>query len=181
MFKHLKFMLTYPKIGPDMYLTHWLLYYKPFRKWFQKRKMSKIGVNSEIRPFCYIDGTNNVEIGDNVIIPNGVILATDPSNPAGKIIIEDDVLFAPNCAVYCTSHNFSDITRPVKLQGDIVATTIIRKGAWIGINSVIMPGVIIGRNSVIGANSVVTQSIPDYCVAVGSPAKVIKTLKRENE
>jgi acetyltransferase-like isoleucine patch superfamily enzyme len=173
-------MLTYPKIGPDMYLTHWLLYYKPLRKWFQKKKMSRIGKNSEIRPFCFIDGTNNVEIGDNVIIPNGTILATDPFNTDGKIIIEDNVLLAPNCAIYCTTHRFDDITRPIKEQGDIAKTTIIKQGAWLGINSVVMPGVTVGRNAVVGANSVVTKNVPDYCVVVGSPARIIKNLKEEN-
>lgn len=51
---------------------------------------------------------------------------------------------------------------------------IIDSGSWIGANSIILPGVRIGKNSVIGANSIVSSDIPDYCVAVGIPAKVIK-------
>ena len=51
---------------------------------------------------------------------------------------------------------------------------LIKKGCWIGQNVVIFPGVMIGVLSIIGTNSVVTKSIPDRCIAIGSPAKVIK-------
>ena len=47
-------------------------------------------------------------------------------------------------------------------------------GAWIGNNVVILPGVRIGRKAVVGAGSVVSRSIPDYCIAVGNPARVVK-------
>lgn len=52
----------------------------------------------------------------------------------------------------------------------------IRDGSYIGINVVIVGNVKIGKHCVIGANSVVTKDVPDYCVAVGSPAKVIKKM-----
>ena len=57
----------------------------------------------------------------------------------------------------------------------ISAPVFIQNGAHIGIGTIIMPGVTIGKGSVVGAGSVVTKSIPDFCVAIGSPAKVIKT------
>lgn len=174
--KHLKYIATFPKIGPDMYLTHWLLFFKPFRLWFQKKMLKKIGINSEIRPYSIIDGTRNVQIGNNVIIPEGVRLVTDASDSSAEIIIEDDVLFAPNVAVYCTTHTFTNINLPIKNQPLQNKTTIIKTGAWIGINTVIMPGVTIGKNTVIGANSIVKSDIPDYVVAVGSPARVIKKI-----
>lgn len=180
MFSHLKFILFYPKIGPDMYLTHWLLFYKPFRLFFQKRKIGKIGNNSEIRPYCTIIGTEQIEIGNNVIIPGETFLVADPDDKSARIIIEDDVLFGPRVAVYCSTHKFSDPTIPIKNQGASGKTTIIKSGAWLGVNSVILPGVTIGKNAVIGANSVVNKNIPDYAVAVGAPARVIKYIK-ENE
>lgn len=55
-------------------------------------------------------------------------------------------------------------------------TVRIGKGSYIGINVVIVGNVRIGKHSVIGANSVVTKDVPEYCVAVGSPAKVIKRI-----
>lgn len=174
MFKHLKFILLYPKIGPDMYLTHWLLFFKPFRIFFQKRKIGEIGENSEIRPYCSIVGTRQIIIGKNVIIPGDTYLVANPCDNTAKIIIEDNVLFGPRVAVYCSTHNFSDPTIPIKNQGYSNKTTRIKSGAWIGINSVILPGVTIGKNAVIGANSIVNKDIPDHAVAVGAPARVIR-------
>jgi acetyltransferase-like isoleucine patch superfamily enzyme len=179
MFSHLKFILFYPKIGPDMYLTHWLLFFKPFRMWFQKRKVKNIGVNSEIRPYATILGTDNVIIGDRVIIPPYTLLSTLPGDPSSIIKIEDDVLLGPNISIYSSSHKFDDITKPIKDQGYTVNAVTLKTGCWIGVNVVILPGVTIGRNAVIGANSVVTSSIPDYAVAVGAPAKVVKYLNEK--
>jgi len=159
-----------------MYFTHWLLFFKPFRVWFQKQKLGAIGEGSEIRPYAIIDGTKNVFIGKNVIIPEGVRLVTDASDPEAKIIIEDSVLFAPNVAVYSTTHTYSNIEIPVKEQALLNKTTLIKANSWIGVNCVIMAGVTIGKNVVIGANSFVNKDIPDFSVAVGNPAKVIKTL-----
>lgn len=166
--------MFYPKIGPDMYLTHWLLYFKPFRIWFQKRKIKRIGAGAEIRPFATVLGTDNVVIGKNVIVPPYTLLSTLPGDRNSTITIEDDVLFGPNVSVYSSTHKFADPTIPIKDQGYIIAPVLLKKGCWIGVNSVILPGVTIGRNVVIGANSVVNKDIPDFAVAVGSPARVIK-------
>lgn len=176
--KHLKYVATFPKIGPDMYFTHWLLFFKPFRIWFQKKKLGAIGTNSEVRPYSIIDGTKNVFIGKNVIIADGVRLIADACDLSAKIIIEDSVLFAPNVAVYCTTHTFNDITKAVKDQPLVNKTTTIKSGAWIGINSIIMPGVTIGKNSVVGANSLVNKDVPDHTVVAGCPARKIKTIEQ---
>ncbi|RYY14386.1 MAG: acyltransferase, partial [Chitinophagaceae bacterium] len=53
---------------------------------------------------------------------------------------------------------------------------VLKKGCWIGANAIILPGVTIGENSVVGAGSIVTKSIPDRVVAVGSPARVVKKI-----
>jgi acetyltransferase-like isoleucine patch superfamily enzyme len=176
MLKHLKFILFYPKIGPDMYLTHWLLFIKPLRIWFQKRKIGNIGENSEIRPYSTIIGTRNLWIGKNVIIPGGTVLSSYPGNDQSMIYIEDNVLLGPNVAVYSSTHKFDDISIPIKDQGYTVAETRLKQGCWIGINSVILPGVTIGKNSVVGANSLVKMDVPDYTVVAGSPAKIIRRL-----
>lgn len=179
MFKHLKFILLYPKIGADMYLTHWLLFFKPLRIWFQKRKIKQIGENSEIRPYCTIVGTKNIYIGKNVIIPQGAILSSYPGNELSNIYIEDDVLLGPNVAIYSSTHNFNNISIPIKNQGYRVASTRLKQGCWIGINAVILPGVTIGKNSVVGANAVVNKDVPDNTVVAGIPAKIIKKLNEQ--
>ncbi len=177
MLKHLKFILFYPKIGPDMYLTHWLLFFKPFRIWFQKRKIKTIGIDSELRPYVTILGTDNIIIGNRVIVPPYTLLSTLPNDTSSTITIEDDVLFGPNVSVYSSSHKFDNPSLPVKDQGYIVKPVLLKKGCWIGINVVILPGVTIGRNAVIGANSVVNSDIPDFAVAAGSPARIIKFIQ----
>ena len=62
-----------------------------------------------------------------------------------------------------------------------IGKVVIKDGAHIGIGAIIMPGVTIGEGAVIGAHSVVTHDIPPYCVAVGSPAKVIRTFTENKD
>lgn len=162
-----------------MYLTHWLLFFKPFRLWFQKRKIGGIGENSEIRPYATIIGTHNIFIGKNVIIPGGTTLCSDPDNTESTINIEDSVLFGPNVAIYSSTHKFNRIDIPIKDQGYTAASTRLKEGCWIGINSVIMPGVTIGKNSVVGANSFVNKDVPDYSIVAGSPARIIKEINEK--
>lgn len=97
----------------------------------------------------------------------------------GSIVI-GPVTFKKNsgCAQHCfiggTSHKYMDITTNFKTQGFDISEIIVDEDAWIGSNCVILPNVHIGRHSVLGAGSIATKDIPDYSVAVGNPAKVIK-------
>ena len=92
-----------------------------------------------------------------------------------RIVVEDDVMFASNVFVTDGSHGYSRMDLPYKYQGfEATAPVHIGRGSWIGQNVVIMPGVTVGEMCVIGANSVVTRSVPDRSIAVGSPAIVIK-------
>lgn len=91
-----------------------------------------------------------------------------------KVIIEDDVLIANRVYISDNVHQFEDINIPIIKQNVLYkGDVIIKNGAWIGENVCII-GAKIGKNSVIGANSVVTKDIPDYSIAVGIPAKVVK-------
>jgi acetyltransferase-like isoleucine patch superfamily enzyme len=94
----------------------------------------------------------------------------------GEIIIDNDVLFGPNVAINDAFHGYERADHPYADQplGNI-APVRIKRGCWIGRNVVICPGVTIGEFCIIGANSVVTKSIPDQSIAVGAPARVIKS------
>lgn len=86
------------------------------------------------------------------------------------------VLISPDVYITDCDHAYENINIPVIEQGVIKKDNKVSIGghSYIGIHSVIVGNVAIGKHCVIGANSVVTKDIPDYCVAVGSPAKVIK-------
>jgi acetyltransferase-like isoleucine patch superfamily enzyme len=78
--------------------------------------------------------------------------------------------------VYITdqNHGYEDITRPISQQTQPERAVVIGDGSWLGYGAVVLPGVTIGKHCVIGANSVVTSDIPDFSVAVGVPARVIR-------
>ena len=84
-------------------------------------------------------------------------------------------MFASNVFITDFSHGYDRADVPYKYQGlSRIAPVTIKKGSWIGQNVVILPGVTIGENVIIGANSVVRKSLPDRCIAAGNPAKVKK-------
>lgn len=92
-----------------------------------------------------------------------------------EITIEDDVLFASNINITDGLHAYENANEPYKYQGIFkISPILIKRGCWIGQNVVILPGVTIGEFTIIGANSVVTKSIPDRCIAIGAPAKVVR-------
>jgi acetyltransferase-like isoleucine patch superfamily enzyme len=92
------------------------------------------------------------------------------------VTIEDDVLIAANVYIADGSHGFEHADEPYKYQPIFrIAPIRIGRGSWLGQNVVIMPGVTIGELSIVGANSVVTRDIPPRSIAVGMPARVIKS------
>jgi acetyltransferase-like isoleucine patch superfamily enzyme len=93
----------------------------------------------------------------------------------GLVTIEDDVLFASHIFISDNMHGISRVDIPYKYQPlERIAAVTIGRGCWVGEHVVILPGVIVGEQSIIGANSVVTESIPPRSIAVGSPARVVR-------
>lgn len=94
-----------------------------------------------------------------------------------RIIFGKDVLTGPHIFVADHNHEYIDPSIPVSEQGVRCKPSdevVIGEGSWLGTNVVVVGNVHIGKHCVIGANSVVTKDIPDYSVAAGIPAKVIK-------
>lgn len=129
---------------------------------------------SRLRSF--IRGEQNLEklkrrgliVGKNFTRMSGVIL--DPSH-CWHISIGDNVVLAPR--VHILAH---DASTKVFLNYTRVADTRIGNNVFVGAGSIILPGVTIGNNVVIGAGSIVSTDIPDNTVAVGNPARVVKSL-----
>ena len=120
-----------------------------------------VGNQVVINMNCTFVDNNIIEIGNNVLIASNVQLYTAThSTKVHERIMNDEEIKTGICKTYAL---------PIK----------ICDGAWIGGGSIVLPGVTIGKNSVIGAGSVVTRSIPDNCVAVGNPCRVIKYIDNE--
>jgi len=116
-----------------------------------------------------------VKIGEDVFIGLGCWL--DSVRP-DLITIEDDVSIAGRVVIL----THSDPTQPIrKLWGDriqVFGPVIIRRGAWIAVNVVILPGKTIGENSIVAAGSVVTKDVPPNVIAGGIPARIIKGINK---
>ncbi|MDX9948980.1 MAG: acyltransferase [Candidatus Cloacimonadaceae bacterium] len=126
---------------------------------------------SVIRVFLH--RLRGVSIGKNVFI--GLDVAIDDDGPQ-RVKIEDNVFITAGCMLLTHQRDLRQYHKNTWVgdQPFIQADIRIREGAHIGIGSIILPGVTIGRGAVIGAGSVVTKDVPDYCLALGVPAKVIK-------
>lgn len=119
---------------------------------------AEIGENCNICDGVFIE--NDVILGDNVTVKCGVQLWDG-------VTIEDDVFIGPNVTFT------NDKTPRSKQYPEKFLNTLVKKGASIGANATILPGITIGLGSMIGAGAVVTQSVPPYATVVGNPARII--------
>lgn len=119
-------------------------------------------------------GRGTVEIGDNTLIgDNTIIFSCGTKESGGGIKFGNNVLIAANCAFYDSDHGI-DRNELIKKQPLKLSPIIIEDDVWIGTGAIILRGSVIKKGAVIGAGSVVKGTIPEYAVAVGVPAKVIK-------
>jgi len=95
-----------------------------------------------------------------------------------KIEIGKNTQIASFCFITDFNHNYSNTKKPISTQGYKTKSINIGDNVWIGTHVVILPGVKIGNSSIIGAGSVVVKNIPNYSIAVGNPAKVVKKIKK---
>ncbi|WP_077639041.1 DapH/DapD/GlmU-related protein [Salinivibrio sp. ML198] len=178
MFKRIIFWLKEDRLGPDMPLTHFLLHSIKLQYWLCKHKFGKFGKDAEFRPGAYAVCASQIFIGSRVTIrPQSMLFASkDTCIHREHITIEDDVLIGSGVHIYVSNHKFDEPNQVISNQGhQEVKPVILRKGCWVGANSIILPGVEIGQNAVVGAGSVVTKSIPSFCVSAGNPCKVKKS------
>ena len=171
-----------------------------------KNEFKKIGRNSIVNYPFTITGSEYIEIGDNFSAGTGLILEAwntyrdFPYKYTPKLVIGDNVTMTDYCQISCMdsieigdgvlfgrnvfiSDNFHGGPDGINLDLPPVERNIYSPGrvvigenVWLGKNVCIMPGTSIGSNSIIGANAVITSDIPPNSIAVGVPAKVIRTI-----
>jgi len=177
----LKFWREADRLGPDVPTTHWQLHFKSAMLRIARRKFAGFGEGAEFRPGAYAVVCSKISLGRRVVVRPGCMLFADPRPEGAGITIEDDAMMGSGVHIYVANHRFDDLSRPIIEQGHYESKPVrVCRGAWIGANSILLPGVTIGENAVVGAGSVVTRDVPPYCVAAGSPAKVIKKLEAQS-
>ena len=125
--------------------------------------------NAFVNPPFYCDYGKHIEVGKNFFANYNCTLID-----VAKIRIGDNCMMAPNVSVYTAGHPVHPVSRNSAYEYGKEVT--IGDNVWLGGNTVVCPGVHIGSNVVIGAGSVVTKDIPDWCVAAGNPCKVIRKI-----
>lgn len=144
------------------------------RKALLRELLGDMGENIWIEPPVRMAYGKNVHIGDAFYANFNLVLVDDID-----IYIGHHVMIAPNVTITATGHpvhpelrkNGTQFSIPVRIEDDV----------WIGANVVILPGVTIGKNSVIGAGSVVTKNIPENVVAVGNPCRVLREITERDK
>lgn len=162
-----------------------------------KRFQIQAGKGVYIGKHCALNGKHNITLEDSVMVRpyaqiwsgGGTVKIGQGSeigeccrlSIANSLNIGKKVLLSPNVYITDFDHEYRNLEVPVIDQGVVQKgqTVSIGDGSYIGINAVIVGNVKIGKHCVIGANSVVTKDVPDYCVAVGSPARIIKDIKNK--
>lgn len=112
-------------------------------------------------------------IGDNVNIEQNVHIIC-----SSRIVVGDNTSITGGCAIVDTVHSYEDVSDSRKIGSRLdlgtSAPVEIGENTFLGYGSVVLPGVRIGKHCIIGANSTVTQDVPDYCVAFGTPARIVR-------
>lgn len=168
--------------------------YLVYTQFFLKKRLKQVGKKAIIFAPMQIDGIKNISIGESSFVgENGWLCSNKDIGKSdlkiGKnvtighfahivawenVSIEDYVLIADKVFISDCTHEYESIQTPISLQNIKVLEKVkIGMGSWIGENACII-GASIGEHCIIAANAVVIHDIPDYCVAVGAPAKVIK-------
>jgi UDP-2-acetamido-3-amino-2,3-dideoxy-glucuronate N-acetyltransferase len=134
-----------------------------------------IGAGTKVWAFAHILPSavigSDCNICDHVFIENDVLIGNHVTVKCGVQLwdgttVEDNVFIGPNATFT------NDIFPRSKVYPEVFLRTIVKKGASIGANATILPGLTIGENAMVGAGAVVTKSVPDFAIVVGNPARI---------
>lgn len=131
----------------------------------KKRLLNHLGKNSSIKADLALESPTTISIGSNSsIMAQCTIFGGDGVN------IGNNVQISANCVISATTHPLEKDKRSIQINKKV----IICDNVWIGMSALILPGVTIGKNSIVGAGSVVTKNVPADQIWIGNPAKFYK-------
>ena len=142
---------------------------EPLRRVLLAQLLGAVGDGTVLRPPLYVDYGSNLRIGARTFVNFGLV-ALD----VAAITIGDDVQIGPNVQLLTPTHPVEPEPRRDKWEAARPIT--IGDNVWLGGGVIVLPGVNIGANTVVGAGAVVTKDLPADVVAVGNPARVVRTL-----
>lgn len=154
-------------------------FYLPQGSGIYHPKNITIGKNFGISQFCQLycqdpESGSKLVIKDDVLLNNNVIITADHG---GQITIGNKTMIGPFTILRAANHKFDDLNIPIADQGHQPGVITIEEDVWIGAHVTVLKDVNIGKSSIIGAGSIVTRNIPPYSIAVGNPARVIRSRK----
>jgi acetyltransferase-like isoleucine patch superfamily enzyme len=139
------------------------------RNGYARKTLKSFGKYSTISTNVRLLSPSRITIGSNVGIARDVTL-----DGRGDIEIGDFTIIGFESVLLTSTHNYSNRGVPIAKQGMYSKPVKIGRDCWIDARVMVLPGIEIGDGCIIGANSVVTKNIPQYCIAAGVPARVIK-------
>jgi maltose O-acetyltransferase len=142
---------------------------RALRRQLLTQLVGAVGPDTEIRPPFYVDYGSRIRIGARCFANFGLV-ALD----VAAITIGDDVQIGPNVQLLTPTHPLDPGARREKWEAAQPIT--IGDNVWLGGGAIVLPGVTIGENTVVGAGSVVPRDLPPNVVAVGNPARVVRSL-----
>jgi acetyltransferase-like isoleucine patch superfamily enzyme len=135
-------------------------------RWFVKESWGFFRVLERVM----IEYPGGLSIGRQVGLNTGCWI-----NARGGVALGDDVIVGPYCVIHSANHRLDRLDVPTRRQGYEEKPVFIGRNVWLGARVTVLPGVTIGDNAVIGAGAVVARDIPPNAIAVGNPARVIRT------
>ncbi|HKF20740.1 MAG TPA: acyltransferase [Candidatus Angelobacter sp.] len=141
----------------------------------------QLGAHVRIGPYSTLVGAPISNLGEGITIgANSAVDAYSFIGSAGPVTIGENVIMGQHVCFHPENHNFDRTDVPIKLQGTVRQGITIEDDVWIGANVTFLDGAHVGRGCVIGAGSLVRGSIPAYSVAVGAPARIIRSRNPQN-
>lgn len=156
----------------------------------------RVGSGLEVGPGVVVKHPETFEIGDCVFIGaqtmiqgrfdgtcrigNHVWIGPQAYFDARHLVLEDYVGWGPGAKVLGSTHTAEPLDVPIIATNLVIKAVVIGRGADVGVNATILPGVRVGAHAIVGAGAVVTEDVPDYAVVGGVPARVLRSRREES-